>query len=352
MGTGQWNRLQVSEQSQQFFCSAWIMGNTFKRSFLHFTERARKCAFLGNIWTLVNCVFWLMEISNNHMHLKLLEKHVNDPDDLKLWNLIIITVSVIVFFCSLALVLPKYSEHFIQAKLGNEMKQAMCEYSICPHDKECTNKSSRLCWCRTTSSLEYFLFVVILSISTCFVLFAPSWNRNHSFVFSAQISRSPQRFSFVVQPTGQSPCTPTHTHPHAFPLPDPAKSTGSFDLVYILLFWTYLLPLSGTPSCLGGDETSLTSTHYRLLYQTSFLLLSTVFNTLTGHFIWYNLMQSSTADLPWILLLRGYNFLYSSICLLLNVHHTGVHHCFGHPIYYKWEGRAAAFDCMRLYRCT
>uniref|UniRef100_A0A4W6DIP4 Calcium voltage-gated channel auxiliary subunit alpha2delta 1 n=1 Tax=Lates calcarifer TaxID=8187 RepID=A0A4W6DIP4_LATCA len=30
---------------------------------------------------------------------------------------------------SLALVLPKYSEHFIQAKLGDDMKQAMCEYS-------------------------------------------------------------------------------------------------------------------------------------------------------------------------------------------------------------------------------
>lgn len=29
---------------------------------------------------------------------------------------------------SLALVLPKYSEHFIQAKLGDDMKQAMCEY--------------------------------------------------------------------------------------------------------------------------------------------------------------------------------------------------------------------------------
>uniref|UniRef100_A0A7N8X3N6 Calcium voltage-gated channel auxiliary subunit alpha2delta 1 n=1 Tax=Mastacembelus armatus TaxID=205130 RepID=A0A7N8X3N6_9TELE len=29
---------------------------------------------------------------------------------------------------SLALVLPKYSEHFIQAKMGDDMKQAMCEY--------------------------------------------------------------------------------------------------------------------------------------------------------------------------------------------------------------------------------
>lgn len=28
---------------------------------------------------------------------------------------------------SLALVLPKYSEHFIQAKLGDDIKQAMCE---------------------------------------------------------------------------------------------------------------------------------------------------------------------------------------------------------------------------------
>lgn len=34
------------------------------------------------------------------------------------------------FFCSLALALPKYSEHFIQAKLGDDMKQAMCEYSF------------------------------------------------------------------------------------------------------------------------------------------------------------------------------------------------------------------------------
>uniref|UniRef100_A0A671YA16 Calcium voltage-gated channel auxiliary subunit alpha2delta 1 n=1 Tax=Sparus aurata TaxID=8175 RepID=A0A671YA16_SPAAU len=33
---------------------------------------------------------------------------------------------------SLALVLPKYSEHFIQAKLGDDMKQAMCEYSVHP----------------------------------------------------------------------------------------------------------------------------------------------------------------------------------------------------------------------------
>uniref|UniRef100_A0A673AWM1 Calcium voltage-gated channel auxiliary subunit alpha2delta 1 n=1 Tax=Sphaeramia orbicularis TaxID=375764 RepID=A0A673AWM1_9TELE len=31
---------------------------------------------------------------------------------------------------SLALVLPKYSEHFIQAKLGDDMKQAMCEYEL------------------------------------------------------------------------------------------------------------------------------------------------------------------------------------------------------------------------------
>lgn len=30
---------------------------------------------------------------------------------------------------SLALVLPKYSEHFIQAKLGDDMQQVMCEYS-------------------------------------------------------------------------------------------------------------------------------------------------------------------------------------------------------------------------------
>lgn len=33
-------------------------------------------------------------------------------------------------FCSLALALPKYSEHFIQAKLGDDMKQAMCEYAL------------------------------------------------------------------------------------------------------------------------------------------------------------------------------------------------------------------------------
>lgn len=34
---------------------------------------------------------------------------------------------------SLALVLPKYSEHFIQAKLGDDMKQAMCEYRTHSH---------------------------------------------------------------------------------------------------------------------------------------------------------------------------------------------------------------------------
>lgn len=32
------------------------------------------------------------------------------------------------FFLSLALVLPKYSELFIQAKLGDDIKEAMCEY--------------------------------------------------------------------------------------------------------------------------------------------------------------------------------------------------------------------------------
>lgn len=124
----------------------------------------------------------------------------------------------------------------------------------------CTNKSIRLKFADAAQAAPLHTFFWSYSwVSPLVLYYLPSWNHNHSFVFSAQISRSPQRFSFVVQPTGQSPCTPTHTHPHAFSLPGPAQSTGSFDLVYILLFWTYLLPLSGPPSGLGEDETSLTS---------------------------------------------------------------------------------------------
>jgi len=33
-------------------------------------------------------------------------------------------------FCSLALVLPEYSLHYIEANLGNTIKQAMCEYRL------------------------------------------------------------------------------------------------------------------------------------------------------------------------------------------------------------------------------
>uniref|UniRef100_A0A8C5CG44 Calcium voltage-gated channel auxiliary subunit alpha2delta 1 n=1 Tax=Gadus morhua TaxID=8049 RepID=A0A8C5CG44_GADMO len=37
---------------------------------------------------------------------------------------------------SLALVLPKYSEHFIQAKLGNDIEEAKCEYAVVEYCKE------------------------------------------------------------------------------------------------------------------------------------------------------------------------------------------------------------------------
>uniref|UniRef100_A0A8C4ZS33 Calcium voltage-gated channel auxiliary subunit alpha2delta 1 n=1 Tax=Gadus morhua TaxID=8049 RepID=A0A8C4ZS33_GADMO len=37
---------------------------------------------------------------------------------------------------SLALVLPKYSEHFIQAKLGNDIEEAKCEYAVLKHNIE------------------------------------------------------------------------------------------------------------------------------------------------------------------------------------------------------------------------
>lgn len=39
-------------------------------------------------------------------------------------------ISALFFFLSLALVLPKYSEQFIQAKLGDDIKEAMCEYDV------------------------------------------------------------------------------------------------------------------------------------------------------------------------------------------------------------------------------
>ncbi|KAG7217451.1 hypothetical protein INR49_021619 [Caranx melampygus] len=61
---------------------------------------------------------------------------------------------------SLALVLPKYSEHFIQAKLGDDMKQAMCEYSRRRHDKRCTNKPVTF---EFASTPEHSFFGVVLS---------------------------------------------------------------------------------------------------------------------------------------------------------------------------------------------
>lgn len=46
--------------------------------------------------------------------------------------------------CSLALALPKYSEHFIQAKLGDDMKHATCEYSEHPHDKTVHKQTNQI----------------------------------------------------------------------------------------------------------------------------------------------------------------------------------------------------------------
>lgn len=85
-------------------------------------------------------------------------------------------------------------------------------------------------------------------MSTCFALLAPSWKPNHSFWFSAHISRFPKCCSFVLQRTGQS-----LTLPSCFSLPNPAQSSGSFDLPCTFLPSALLLPWSG----LGGDETCL-----------------------------------------------------------------------------------------------
>lgn len=57
-------------------------------------------------------------------------------------------------FCSLALVLPKYSEHFIQAKLGDDIKQAMCKYDIYSDDNQHANKSLPPCILSLGSSLD------------------------------------------------------------------------------------------------------------------------------------------------------------------------------------------------------
>lgn len=57
-------------------------------------------------------------------------------------------------FCSLALVLPKYSEHFIQAKLGDDIKQAMCKYDIYSDNSQHANKSLPPCILSLGFSLE------------------------------------------------------------------------------------------------------------------------------------------------------------------------------------------------------
>lgn len=137
------------------------------------------------------------------------------------------------------------------------MKQAMCEYSMHPHDEQCANKPVRFYLashptpmhtsyglCSQLSPLAlYSLFLAGTTTTPLYALLRPD---PHSIFFCSVTHWSVALYSH----THSSTCFPSHR---------PSTSTSSFDLVYILLSSPSLLPSSGPPSGLEEAETSHTS---------------------------------------------------------------------------------------------
>lgn len=147
------------------------------------------------------------------------------------------------FSCSLALVLPKYSEHFIQAKLGDDMKQAMCEYSTRrPHP--------------SLSGLVAYLLLLVHGLHSC--CFACSELERQPLLHMCRSDQIPAVLFFcsvtrwsvgLNSPARSSTC---------FPSARRGPGTSSFDLRFSHLPLSSL-PSSCPPSGITEDEASHTS---------------------------------------------------------------------------------------------
>lgn len=89
----------------------------------------------------------------------------------------------------------------------------------------------------------YCLWVLLLSVPTCFVLLVHSWNHSDSFVFTPQNCQIPTEFLFS-SATHWSVTLRSHTNSFTcFPSHIPSPSTGSFDLISFF----FALPSFFTP---------------------------------------------------------------------------------------------------------
>lgn len=142
-------------------------------------------------------------------------------------------------FCSLALVLPKYSEHFIQAQLGNDLKQAICEYLASRHAEWWD-----LCWALTSNSHLFFeLYCWVFPLALDYSLLSAATAT--PLYFAAQISKNPTVLFFCSVTCWSVDLHSHSNYPTSFSTRIPSPDITSFDLAWIWHFYLSLFPSYG-----------------------------------------------------------------------------------------------------------